>query len=196
MSRANVLALVTDLSYGLATPDTVAAYYHDLTWDATRWGVPSVAVLVETIKDDGTYALPDNEGKTYGVFYDDILLSLASLNEMQAVNANWRDERGRPRALIVQDEPEHDVTVYPVPDVDAQDFIFLFGSPFGRDFPARAIAALIGDRRDDLPEWLNLPLALAVLSREYERDSAHRDAAFAQACRTIGDTLLALLVPR
>ena len=195
MSKSGVLGFVSDFSYGLADPTPVAAYYDALMWDATRWGIPSVAVLVPAVKDTATYTMPDVEGRIYAIFYDDILLSLSSIMDLQAVNASWRDERGRPRAFLSQEEPEHEIRLYPAPDEDAQDFIFLFGAPFGHDFPARAVAALIADKRDDLPDWLDLPLALLVLAREYDRDSAHRDAAFAQTCRELGHALKSMVVP-
>lgn len=189
-----MLALVDEFSYGLADAAPVAAFYDDLMWDATRWGVPSQAVLIPAIKDTAEYRTPDVEGRIYGIFYDDVLLSLETPATLQAVDSAWRDARGRPRAFVTQEEGEHAFRLYPAPDEDSQDFIFLFGAPFGRDFPARAVGAIIGDRRDDLPEWLDLPLTLAILSREYEHDSAHRDAVFAQSCRTLGNALLGLVV--
>jgi len=53
---------------------------------------------------------------------------------------------------------------------------------------------VMGERRDDLPSWMDVPLALGVLAREYERESDHRDAVFAAACRQMSSTLLALVL--
>lgn len=195
MSKVGVLDLIAEYSYGLADAAPVAAYYDDSMWDAAGWGVSTVAVLVPAVKDTATYAMPEIEGRIYAIFYDDILLSMSSMLDLQAVNANWRDERGRPRAFLSEEEPEHEIRVYPVPDENSQDFVFLFGSPFGHDFPARAIGALIADKRDEMPDWLDLPLALLILGREYERDSAHRDAAFAQACHAVGSALKSMVLP-
>jgi hypothetical protein len=194
MSRAGVMALVDDWTFGLATQTTLGSYYEDLTWDATRWGVPTTAVLLPVVRGTSEYVMPDAEGRTYAIFYDDILLSKATLRELEAVNARWRDKVGRPISWVEQDTPDHTFRITPTPEENSQDFIFLFGSPFGHDFPFRAVAAIIGERRDDLPDWLDVPLALSVLGREYERDSDHRDPQFALACRTIGTSLLALVL--
>lgn len=194
MSKASVFQLIDDLAFGLESSAPIEAFYDDLMWDATRWGVATNAALIPAVAGTPTYVTPAVEGRIYGIFYDDVLLSQIALQALASVNVQWRDEVGRPRAYIVQDEPEHTFRVYPSPNENSQDFIFLFGSPFGHDFPARAVGAIIGERRDDLPDWLDVPLALMTLGREYERDSEHRDAAFAKTCRSLGAQLLALVL--
>lgn len=194
MSRTSVLALAAEFAFGLEGAPQVDGYYDDLMWDAARWGVSSSVQLVPTVRGDGVYEMPEDEGKRYMIFYDDIQLSLSSISDLNAVNPDWRDEVGRPDAYVIQGENEHDILLYPVPDVNARDFVFLFGSPMGRDFPDRALGTVMGERRDDLPSWMDVPLALGVLAREYERESAHRDVAFAAVCRQMSSTLLALVL--
>jgi hypothetical protein len=194
MSKSTVLQLIDDIAFGMESASPVGAFYDDLMWDAARWGVSTNVVLIPATARFPTYTTPANEARIYGIFYDDVLLSLMTLRQLEAVNAQWRDELGRSRSYISQDEPEHSFTVYPTPNEDSQSFVFLFGSPLGRDFPARALGAIIGERRDDLPGWLDIPLALSVLGREYERDSEHADPTFAKACRSIGAQLLALVL--
>lgn len=194
MSKVSVLALVDAFAFGLAGSPQVVDYYDDLMWDAARWGVSTSVQLIPTVRGDGEYAMPDTEGKRYMLFYDDIQLSMSTIPDLVAVNPDWRDEVGRPDAYVIQDESEHDVLLYPVPDVNSKDFVFLLGSPMGRDFPDRALGVVMGERRDDLPSWMDVPLALAVLAREYERESDHRDVAFAAACRQMSSTLLALVL--
>lgn len=195
MSKANVLQLVEDLAFDLESPSPVEAFYDDLMVDAVRWGITAQAVLIEAVADTATYELPDQAMRLYAVFYDDVLLSEMKLRGLEAVNRQWRDEVGRPRAYTDEADPEEVFTIYPKPNENSEDFVFLFGSPFGRDFPFRAVGAIIGDRRDDLPDWLDMPLALMVLGREYERDSEHADPAFAKACTALGKQLLALVIP-
>jgi hypothetical protein len=194
VSQATVLALINAFGFEIEGVPQINGFYADLMWDAARWGVATSVQLVPTVRGTDTYAMPDTEGKRYMLFYDDIQLSVSSIMDLAAVNPDWRDERGRPDAYVTQDESEHDIPLYPVPDVNARDFVFLFGSPMGRDFPDRAIGAVMGERRDDLPSWLDVPLALGVLAREYERESDHRDVAFAGACRQMSNNLLAMVL--
>lgn len=194
MSKLTVLALIDEFSFGLEGPPQVVGYYDDLMWDAARWGVSTIAQLVPTTRGGAEYAMPDTEGKRYMLFYDDIQLSLMSISDLNAVNQDWRDEVGRPDAYVTQEGGDHDIMLYPKPDANSRDFVFLLGSPMGRDFPDRALGVVMGERRDDLPSWMDVPLALAVLAREYERESDHRDVAFAAACRQMSSTLLALVL--
>lgn len=195
MSRASVLALVEELTTNLAPDTQIADFYDDMMVDAGRWGVGTAVRLVETTRNEAVYQFPDDVVKEYAVFYDDLMLPLATLRELEATNSAWRDETAaKPRAYVEQDMPEHFVRLYPIPQQASADFSFLFGSPMGHDFPDRALGVVVGELRADLPAWLDVPLALAILSREYERESDHRDSAFAGACRNLGNMLLALVL--
>lgn len=191
--KAEVIALVNSYAYDLADAPQVDGFYDDATWDSTRWGVTSQVTLVETTRNAATYDL--GIGRIYAIFYDDVMLSGCSLQDVEAaVGAAWRDTVGRPHGYVVQDQDTNHVRIFPKPDANSRDFSFLFGAPLGHDFPDRALGVVIAERREDLPAWLDVPLALGVLAREYERDSAHRDAAFAKACRDIAGDLLGWLL--
>lgn len=191
MSKSSVLALANAYAFNLtslADSATLDGFYSDLMWDATRWGISTKVELVETTRDDATYAL--EQGRIYAIFYDDVMLSEASLQDLESVNPQWRDLVGRPHTWCQQDQNLNAIRVVPKPDARSVDFSFLFGAPMGHDFPARSLGVVIAERREDLPEWLDVPLALALLGREYERESAHRDVAFAKVCRELGNDLL------
>ena len=47
--------------------------------------------------------------------------------------------------------------------------------------------------RHDPLDYLTLPFALAILWREYVRESDHQDFAFAAACKQLSDTLYGML---
>lgn len=188
VSRASVLGLVGEYAFDLDDAAIVDDFYDDAMWDATRWGVATQVSLVTTTRATATYEL--GPGRIYGLFYDDVMLSSMTLQGMEAVNRDWRLAIGQPRAYITQDEDVNTVRLYKQPDENAKDFIFLFGSPLGHDFPNRALGVVMSERRDNLPAWLDVPLALGILGREYARESNHRDAAFAAACRDLGQDLL------
>lgn len=193
MSRASVLALITDYAFNLDDV-TVDGFYDDMMWDAARWGVATSIQLIPSARGDAEYVLPDTEGRTYALFYDDVMLSPSLLQQLEAVNPLWRQASGKPNTYVVQDQSDRRFRVYPAPDANSEDFVFLFGAPMGHDFPERAIGCVIGEQRADQPSWLDIPLALAILGREFERESDHRDTAFAAACRDTGNQLLALVL--
>jgi len=194
MSQAGVLALVDAYGFDLDAHPQVEGFYADLMWDAARWGVSTSVQLLESVRGDGEYRTPLDEGAIHAIFYDDVQLSPTRLQSLEAVDADWRSVIGRPNSYIREDQNAHEFRVYPVPDESSVDFSFLFGSPLGHDFPARSLGIVQGEHRDDLPAWLDVPLALQILAREYARESDHRDPAFAKACKDLGDHLLALVL--
>ena len=58
------------------------------------------------------------------------------------------------------------------------------------DYPSDGIGVIYTEARDDLPVWLELPVALLVVAREMARESAHRDPEFSQACALVGAMVL------
>lgn len=195
MSRTDVLNIAQSYAFDLAGTAELEAYYDDLMVDAGRWGISTECRLLPTTRGDAEYAFPVDSVREYAIFYDDIMLSRMELRDLEAsFGPLWRQRSGRPAAYVMQDMPEHEVRIAPAPDAASVDFSFIFGAPVGHDFPARSLGVVLSVTRQDLPAWLDVPLALSLLSREYERESAHRDVAFAAASRAMATQLLALVL--
>lgn len=189
MPRADVLQLIADLSGGQADAVLAERYYDDVVDDLGRRQWLTQASLLTTTANTGTYRLPADGIRLLGVFYGDELLDRVALRTLEAYDPHWRDAAGTPIAYTVEDETTNEFRLFPVPTVPSQDFIFLFGSPFGADFAERAVAVVHTERRDDLPLWLELPVAFDVLAREFARESDHRDPAFAEVARRLAATM-------
>lgn len=181
MSRNSVLSLVNDLSRGLADQGICGHYYDDIVHEIGQRPIFTRATLVAVDGATATFALPDTAIRLLYVLYDDRILAPASLRELEAVNPHWRDERGTPIAYVTERENARSFRLYPVPDVASKSFIFLTGLPFGRDYPELAVVIVHTEDRE-LPDWLDLPVALDILGREFGRESDHRDPAFAEMC--------------
>lgn len=194
MAKAAVLALVNDLSYAQADATTVDRYYAEVVQDLTRRGAVVTITLVDVVAGTATYSPPDEAIDVLGVYYDDRVLSRATPRELEwSYGRHWRDVRGSPVAYVEVDETEQAFRLVPVPDHASKPASFIGGSPFGVDYPEGTLALIVTERREDLPEWFDLPLALLVCAREFARESNHRDGGFAQACGSLADAMLAML---
>jgi len=191
--KADVLALVSTLSMGLADATLADRYYTDIIRLLGQREWLTQATLLPVTGGTASYSLPDIAVRLLAVFYDDRLLPQSSILEMQAVDPHWRDRLGTPIVHVVEDETTGDFVLYPIPAFNSKDFIFIFGAPFGLDYPEYAVAIIHTETREDVPAYMELPIALAVCAREFERESDHRDAIFAVACRKLSDLLFGLI---
>jgi hypothetical protein len=193
MSRATTLTLTQDFAAGLADVTSIDRYYDDVVFQlgAQPWLTESTLVAVD--EDTATYSLPDKAVRLLHLFYDDAHLMEESLDTLSWQHPDWRDQRGRPLGYTRLGETARTIRLWPTPDVSSKDFIFLMGAPFGRDFPEYAVVMLHTEVRDDLPAWLELPVALRVLAREFSQESDHRDTTFAEAATRLADTFMEML---
>lgn len=190
MSKASVLALASELGGGQVASIQAQTYYDDLMVDIARQALFNQLEIVAAVRDTAVYTLPTQMSQILGVFYDDRMLSMATERELESVTPQWRDHRGQPVAYLIEKLSRHEFRLYPKPTAAGGVVIPLNGAPFGLDYPVDTIAVLASEVRQDLPEWMDLPLALIVLAREFARDSDHMDDTFAGACRTLGALFL------
>ena len=194
MSKATVLQRVGDLSFGLADQTACDRFYDECVLSLHQHGEwCTEASLVATTDGTATYTIPAAAGRVLAAFYDDQQLSLESAQGMERVLPAWRDEQGGVQALVVDGESDRTFRLWRTPEADSRDFSFIFGSPLGLDFPGYAVVIVHTDVRADQPAYLELPIAFFVLEREFLRESDHRDPDFAQACREMGEQLLAMV---
>lgn len=193
MPKSDVLQLVQDLSNGLADVTTSERYYHDTVFDLGKRNFLTNATLIPVVAGTGSYAFPVGAIDLLGLFYDDKQLDLLPLRDLEWIDPHWRDAEGPPEGYVRQDENDKTFRLYPEPDLPSKDFIFLLGSPLGLDYPEYSLAAIHTETRNDLPAWLELPVAFRILSFEFERESAHRDPAFAKLCNELSQILLLMV---
>lgn len=193
MAKANVLQLVQDISSNQADATAIDRYYDDVVRDLGQHPWLTQATLISITAGTAIYTPATSVIRILDTYYDDRVLRPATLKEMESINPAWRDARGTPIAYVNEDETAKDFRLYPNPEVTSKDFIFLFGSPFGLDYPEYAVAIVHTETRIDLPAWLEMPTAFEVLAREFMRESNHQDVAFAKMCKQVADLLLSLV---
>lgn len=193
MSKVTTLQRVQDLCVAQADAPSIDCFYDDVVFDLGRRPWLTQASLVATTANTAVYTPPTTLVRMIEVFYDDRVLRETSHRNLEAINAQWRDQRGTPAVYTLEKEDSFDFRVYPTPEINSKDFIFLFGAPFGLDFPVYAVAIVHTETRVDLPAWLELPVTFEVLHREFSRESDHQDMAFASACKELADLLFSLV---
>lgn len=192
MSKADVLALVADLGGSRCDAGVANQYYDDVAYELARASQTLEINLIPSVADTAQYAYPSDAVNLLAVFYDDKQLSRATIREMDAHSINWRDERGTPDDVVTEFEDAKTFRLAPTPDRASADFIFM-GTPLGSEYPEYTCAALYQQKRDDLPAYFDLYMALEILSREFSRESDHRDLRFAQACQQLAALVLRMV---
>lgn len=193
MSRSSVLTLAQVLANGQADPDLLGAFYDDAMQDVARQALFNGLRMLPVTAGQGVYDRPADLVTTLAVFYDDVMLSLVTQRELEAVGMAWRDRIGVPHAWMHEDLSHEVFRLVPAPVSPSEPVVPVHGAPFGLDSPAGTVALLASERRRDLPDWMDLPLALITLAKEFARPSPHLDLAFSAACRSLGTTMLAMV---
>lgn len=188
--KADVLALASDLSVGQGDAATPPAIYDEVVLALRARPLLVGFTLLEHDADNAIYDAPEAALELLAVIYDDRQLAQMDADAMESVQINWRDRRGAPQAFVTETEGDRRFRLYPVPDTASATASFVTGLPFGVDYPGYSIAVLATEARLDLPAWLELPVALDLLGREFSRESGHRDPIFAGACAQLAALLL------
>ena len=174
---------------GDADPITAEQYYDHLMDDTGRapWFV--AASLVTMVAGTSTYALADDQIKILGMVYDDRWLDRMDHRALESFNPSWRDEKGLPVAYSIEDEATKTFRLYPTPDRPSGNFIFVYGSPLGLDYPPYAVLLFHTQLTPDALEFMELPLMWDVLAREFGHESNHRDDDYADFAQQLADVL-------
>lgn len=177
MAKADVVTLVDDLSLSITDSTEVGVIYDEVVRELG---------FLELMTSTETHAL--DAGEATVTFEDDAVMALelftasggrldrTTTNAIRSVYGNqWRNLVGTPLAYVKDHEDENVVRLVPVPSAP------------------ETVTIVRTDARDDLPVWLELPVALEVLGREMARESDHQDVKFAAASSQLGRILFQLM---
>ena len=128
MAKVDVLQLVQDLSSSQADAIAIDRFYDDVVRDLGQRPWLTQATLISVTAGTATYTPAISVIRILDVYYDNRVLCKATKQELESINARWRDLRGSPFVYVTEDETAKDFRVVPNPEVSSKDFIFLFGS--------------------------------------------------------------------
>ena len=182
MSKADVLQLVQDLATNQADATAIDRFYVDVIKDLGQREWLVQASLVAVTAGTAEYEPPTGTVHILQVYYDNRALAYTDLLQIEALNPQWRDDRGTPVAFVVETKDGKKFDLFPKPTVNSKDFVFVFGEPLGLDFSEYAVMVVHTETREDLPLWLEMPVAFEILKREFSHESDHQDLEFAKVC--------------
>jgi hypothetical protein len=180
MSKADTLALATLLAGPDVDQTLLDRFYQDVVWEFGQAELLVQPAYIGVTAGTGEFQLPARGVRLLTVFYEDEELGPLRLTDVAALDPHWRDAQGHPLAYIVDDVTARGFRLYPIPDMSSK--------PGGEG----VVVVFYTEAPDDVLAWLELPIALTILAREYVRESDHRDPAFAAHCQGMATALLSL----
>jgi len=200
MSKASVLSLVQTLSTNQADAAACAQFYDDVVLDLARrpTGLVNGTLLAAGPGHDSSpehsYLLPITAVVPLQFIYDDAVLPETTPAELQTFDPDWRSRTRRPLVVERFDVGMRRFRLVPQPTTPtAPTWLFMFGAPFGIDFPDSVVGVIHTETRQDLPSYFEPAVAWLILAREFSRDSNHQNMNFADRCASIGKKELDLI---
>lgn len=194
MSKATVLGLVDLLSNNIADDTVTPGLYADIVFDWGSQPILTNATLISLSAKAEEFQLPPQVLNVLSIIWDQRELGKLTLREVEALNPSWRNKIGSPNSFVEQAETAKTLALYPTPFMPSGPNLAITGEPLGADYPLYSIVLMNTETRDDVPVYLELPLALLIIEREFTRESDHRDLDFAQIAGDFGRWLLSLIM--
>lgn len=190
MSKANVESLVSDMALTQNEAGTTESFYQNTMKELSLKPLFTDVRLIEITAETSQYTIPDDIGLILEMFYDSEIVFRESLASMGIHSRNWKDLKGNPEFYVVESETSKQFRLVPEPQVSSKDFSFLLGEPLGRDFPEYSVGLIHTKVQGDNPDWMDLPIALKVVSKEFQKESKYQDPDFAEVCNQLADLVL------
>lgn len=172
MAKADVLTLVSNFGVNAVDANETTILYDEVVRELGLRGVLVGTEQINVIAGAATYKLLSDMKQILEIHGIGGRLSRETVNGLQAIfGANWRDMKSTPLAFTTIEEEDKVVRLVPEPT------------------EADTMTVLRAEEPTDVPVWLELPVAMEVLSREYSRESDHQDIAFAALAHELSTLL-------
>lgn len=168
MAKTDVLDLVSDFSLGQANATEAEVFYdeiiRELGFIEVLTGTENITVHAGT----GSYTLASDTIRALEFYNTAGYLTKAAYSGLGALfGSSWRTRTGSPLAVTVEDENNNSFALVPTPNHND------------------TLTVIRTEARTDVPVWLELPIALEILSREFLRESDHQDLEFSNLAKTM-----------
>ncbi len=196
MAKVDTLALVTFLSSSTNDPSTTDRYYDDamLELAAENWTCDALAFSITPLQTEvnlGSIVIGPDPVNILALIYDDREIDEIPLRQLEMLDPYWRDSKGMTTSYTEEDVSKKTVALYPTPDRPSTPLGSTFGEPLGGDYATYNAIVFYSQAALDPtqpPSYLELPTALRIMAREFNRESDHPDPALS----TLSDQLTML----
>lgn len=186
-----VQTLIQNLSNNEADLTQANYFYTEVLGDLSQYPILTRVSRVTsgTGNNAGQLALPSSANELHSVHYTDTFAPHAGqymqLGELSIKETSWLFPQlygpaGRPTNFIR--------------DITNQRQLFLI--PPTPTSSSNDGALIYSESRNTLPQWLQLPVALLILAKEYRRESDHMNTDVADACEMFGMYLINIVISK
>lgn len=176
MSRASTLVLVQDIASCSLDAGEIGQFYDEIVQQLGMFEVLTGSSSAAVLPGNPAVIMPADVLRILDVHGTAGRLSPESLIGLNTIyGVDWRERAGSPLAYVKELENERAFRLVPNPDT------------------AQSLTVLTTNRLDDLPKWLELPIAYEVLSRELGRESDHQDSAYAATAHALASFMFAMV---
>lgn len=192
MSRGSCLIIVQDLARQQAIQEQIDRFYTEVAYELGQQGVFCGVLGVEAQRGVSEYEVPAPGVTAFGYLYDGHWMDQTDLRSIESVSAYWRGRNLHPFAVTKEGKDAKAFQLYPSPQVDGS--IIVNPDSLGADFPRYDVHVIAGVAQTDLPDWVDLPVAYAVLAREYMRESNHMDHELAAMFKQLSELFFSMML--
>lgn len=191
MSKLSTIAFAQVLAAGEADETMLDQYYVEAVRELGHNSEHLTNIsLVTGVALQAAYEAPAPAVRILSVFYGQRELYAETFKGLGAsAGPFWRGVLGDPLSYTTADTNDLEVRLFPVPVHPGETYIPLTGL-FGASYPDYNVFLLHTEERTEVPAYLELYLAMIILSREFARDSPHQDYTFASACAALATLCL------
>ncbi len=182
-AKADILTLAKLIALTTEVNDTNLNDYFDEAVRALSDSQVFVGFkVVQAVNGTAKYAYPTNALRVLTVLWHDKELTETSTQQLDAVNRSWRATTGTPTCWMEEHVDERQVRIYPIPDTTGD----AAADNWGATYPDNDLVFVTVDSATTIPDWIDIPVALGMLAREFSRESKHRDPRLAQLYVKLG----------
>lgn len=176
MAKADVLALAQDIGK-FGDPISIEDYYDEIVRELGLLELLVDPVSIGITSELSVYQMPIPVIRTLELISERYgTLDRVDRVTLRAVHGTgWTNLKGTPVSFTQELENDNAFRLVPIPD------------------QAESLIGLVSAVRDDVPYWLELPIALEIVFREYTRESQFQNVEFAQAAGQLAQLFFSLV---
>ena len=170
VNKATITAFAQVIGSSLGNADTLSVAYDEVLEHLAMQPNPPLIESTTFAISSGTaqYLCPATGVQIIGLFHENLQLAEAYKPEIEAYEKTWRASTGAPQVFYAAEETVSTVRLFPTPNAAATGTWLVSSVKAG-----------------NVPTYMVLYIAFAMLEREFAYPSDHQDKEFSKLCGQI-----------